>query len=718
MVQLETPQQKKTSATIVARENTAYSNFPIKIIAPHDVQHSLSNMAVMAATTVDMNVIQAMLNSRIKFEIKERDKDEGKTDDILERRAEVREVAEKEKKAEEREEAKETVLERIEERERIEESAERNKEQVAEEIAERQEQVAEFLEERMRESETDIKESLEDVISIFEETGLAMTVESIHQMVEEGEMELAKEQVEELVGDAKERQDLVKELEGEVGELVNDKNVGADKVAIEIDKIAEKDNSELGEELKELSKEIEQIAEEGKERLSGALEDLAGKIEDIADTEEGKLGEELGDLGEALKALSGEIKEMTDEDKDRLGDKIDGIVERIEDIADKEKGKLGEELEGLSKELKELSKEIQDLGKEDAIDRVKDFIEEHAGQIGVFKEVERLLDRWDRLSQKQIADALKDASKELMKETAALEKGMEELRKLAAAPDDFIKKAKRMFSDNAEMLDSVRRKWIGAVIDFTKEKFVKATVEKDKAEAEFWKDTIAKTSAMKGRPFDEFNKRFAELMKGRSKDLQAARVTADRAVIDNVSRAIEAVEEGRYADKLGGIARMADKKEMRPPLERLAAELHEISERTEALLRKAQNGDLDGVIDELRRPDGQLGPVGRIMVRTIDRNRCKAKKEIIKELLGGINMINGASRMAEGIQKAMEKKDYELVDEMCTELKKGIRSMKQADKEISAILGIKRMPRKERRSRIAKVFAKLIFVKRIRPANN
>jgi hypothetical protein len=146
--------------------------------------------------------------------------------------------------------------------------------------------------------------------------------------------------------------------------------------------------------------------------------------------------------------------------------------------------------------------------------------------------------------------------------------------------------------------------------------------------------------------------------------------------------------------------------------------LHEISKRAEALLQKMEKGDLKGILDELGRPDGSTGLVGRVMIRTVDRNRCKAKREMIKELLGSINMISGASRMAEGIQKAMERKDYAIVDEMCQELRTGIRSMKQADREISAILGAKRMPRKARRNCIAKVFAKLIFVKKARPANS
>jgi hypothetical protein len=100
------------------------------------------------------------------------------------------------------------------------------------------------------------------------------------------------------------------------------------------------------------------------------------------------------------------------------------------------------------------------------------------------------------------------------------------------------------------------------------------------------------------------------------------------------------------------------------------------------------------------------------MVRTVDRNRCKAKREMIHELLGGISMVNGASRMAEGLQKAMERKDYDLVDEMCAELKSGVASLKRADKEVQAILKIKRMPRKERRARIARVISRLILIRR------
>jgi len=231
-------------------------------------------------------------------------------------------------------------------------------------------------------------------------------------------------------------------------------------------------------------------------------------------------------------------------------------------------------------------------------------------------------------------------------------------------------------------------------------------------------NAFAKTSKTRDKPLDDFNKSLAELMKGRPKDLQEARARADESVVGHVRRAADAIAGGMYSERLDEISRMADKEGMKAPLTRLASELHAISKRAEALLQKVEKGDLRGILDELGRPDGSTGLVGRVMVRTVNRNRCKAKKEMIKELLGSINMINGVSRMAEGIQKAMERKDYDLVDEMCQELKNGIRGMKQADREISAILSAKRMPRKARRSGIAKVFAKLIFVKKARPVNN
>jgi iron-sulfur cluster repair protein YtfE (RIC family) len=454
------------------------------------------------------------------------------------------------------------------------------------------------------------------VISVFEETGLAQAVESVHQMVEEGELELAKEEVEELVDGVRERAVLVKELAGEIDEMSDDKNVGADRLAKEIEGLAEKDKSDFG------------------------------------------------------------------------------------------------------KELEALAKDLKGMDKQEAIDHIKDFIDEHSRQLGALKDVEKLLDNWDKLSQKQIAGALKDISKELTKEMTSLEKSAGELQKLVAVPEDFIKKAKKIFSEDSEMLDTIRRKWIGAVIDFTKEKLLQSGEKKDKRETDFWKDAFVKTNKMRDKTIDDFNRSLAELMKGRSKDLQAARARADESIVDHIRKAADAIAGGRYSERLDEISKMAEKESMKAPLTRLASELHEISKRAEALLQKMEKGDLKGILDELGRPDGSTGLVGRVMIRTVDRNRCKAKREMIKELLGSINMISGASRMAEGIQKAMERKDYAIVDEMCQELRTGIRSMKQADREISAILGAKRMPRKARRNCIAKVFAKLIFVKKARPANS
>ena len=552
-------------------------------------------MASQAAVGVSMDLVMQAMNSRFMVQQQDKERNEEK-EDVIERKEKLEESEEKSK-----EEFKEEQGE---------------KELSKEEIAEQQEQVVEFLEEKLKENETDIKESLEDVISVFEETGLAQAVESVHQMVEEGELELAKEEVEELVDGVRERAVLVKELAGEIDEMSGDKNVGADRLAKEIEGLAEKDKSDFG------------------------------------------------------------------------------------------------------KELEALAKDLKGMDKQEAIDHIKDFIDEHSRQLGALKDVEKLLDNWDKLSQKQIAGALKDISEELTKEMAGLEKSAGELQKLIAVPDDFIKKAKKIFSEDSEMLDTIRRKWIGAVIDFTKEKLLQSGEKKDKRETDFWKDAFVKTNKMRDKTIDDFNRSLAELMKGRSKDLQAARARADESIVDHIRKAADAIAGGRYSERLDEISKMAEKESMKSPLTRLASELHEISKRAEALLQKVEKGDLKGILDELGRPDGSTGLVGRVMIRTVDRNRCKAKREMIKELLGGINMISGASRMAEGLQKAVEKKDYDTVDEMCQELKDGIRGMKQADREISAILGAKRMPRKARRNGIAKVFAKLIFVKKARPANS
>ncbi|VVB73229.1 Uncharacterised protein [uncultured archaeon] len=478
--------------------------------------------------------------------------------------------------------------------------------------------------------------------------------------------------------------------------------------------------------LEAASEFIEERMRESESDIKESLEDvisvfeetgLAMEVESIHQmVEEGELElakesveelvESVQERGELIRELAGEIEGMS-------GDKgvgADGLAKAVEDLAEKDKSDFGKELEALVKDLKGMEKQ-------EAIDQVKDFIDEHSRQLDALKGVDKLLDSWDRMSQGQIADALKGISKGLGKEMSALEKGAEDLQKLIAVPDDFIRKAKRIFAEDGEMLDGIRRKWIGAAIDFTKQKLFEADAKKDAKEREEWKDKFTKASKMKDKPLDDFNRSLAELMKGRPKDLQEARARADEAAVDHVRKVADAIAGGRYSERLDEISRMADKESMRPPLQRLASELHEISKRAEALLQKAEKGDIRGILDELGKPDGSTGFVGRVMIRTVDRNRCKAKKEMIKELLGGISMINGASRMAEGIQKAMERKDYELVDEMCAELKGGVKRLKAADKEMSALMAIKRMPRKERRSRIARIFSKLIFVRKVRPAS-
>ena len=65
-----------------------------------------------------MDQINQMLQSRIRFEMKGRDRGDEKKEDVLGKGAQPEESEEKEKKAEEREEAKEDILERIEGKER------------------------------------------------------------------------------------------------------------------------------------------------------------------------------------------------------------------------------------------------------------------------------------------------------------------------------------------------------------------------------------------------------------------------------------------------------------------------------------------------------------------------------------------------------------------------------------------------------------------------
>ena len=942
---------------------------PLKpITSARDVQQVFSNILSQVATGITMDQINQMMQNRIKLEITERDRDDARKGDVLEKRAQLEESTEKEKKAEEREEAKEDILERMAEKEIAEEAA------LREEV---QQQLAEEIEKRLPENEEKVKERIDDLAFIIEGTGLLESVEDIRESIRESDMEAVKEAVEELAeekirisevneaisdtvkemvdngigvgglsdslkelakqdkGDLQnELEELSKEIEGLAGEITEMTEEDKDRLGDMIDglvgrieDIADREKGKLGEELEDFSKELEELSkdikemkeedrdgiseeieelagkiedladeekgplgkeledlgealkalsgeigemtEEDKDGLTGEIEDITERIEDIADKEKGKLGEELEDLGEALKALSGKITEMTEEDKDRLGDMIDGLVGRIEDIIDKEKGPLAEDLGGLSKELKELSGEIKGLGKEDAIGRVKDFVNKHSEELNALKDVEKLLDNWNKLSPKEIKQKLKDLSDKIRKTTETLEKSAEELKRLVSDPDDFIKTAKKLFSEDKETLDAIRRTWINSIIDFAKEMAIQSEQKEKESEKrkgavetaslrkekEFWKESSRKIGDARNKSLDDFNRRLAEIFRGKSKELQEARTGADEAVINHVESIVDNLKRGRYADRLREIAGVAEelqrtqkklskgaeelrrampvpqefvkkagelfagdkktlgeirkawagavidftkemiiqsdqrkereekkfwrdtsakvvgvrndpiedfrrkfaemlkerpkdlkkademgakavisriesmaddmkiahidvvgkmsnleeKKMMETPLERIAEELRMVAKKAEALLEQARKGDLKGIFDELGKPTGDMGIVGRITTRNLDRCSNRTKKEMIKALLHQTYIINGTTALMEGLKSAQDRKDYDKVDEISDAIEQRVKAVMGAKREMPAIM---RLSKAGRRKGIAKLCARILFTRR------
>jgi len=529
--------------------------------------------AVVADPIQNIQSIQAMMSSRYAFQAAERERDEKKDVSVLERIGKTEEAEERERKR---------FREETQEKEEIEQK------------------LAEEIEKKMPEDEVEIKQSIDNIIEVFEGTGLLSVAERVQEDIAEDRLDEAKERIEKVKEDLKEKEEVLVSISDKLRDAEKD-GIGAGNLADGIEELSKKDRSEL------------------------------------------------------------------------------------------------------QKELDELAKEIKGLTKEEAIDRVKDFVNEHSRELSALKDIDRLLDNWDKMSPKQIKDALKGLSEEIRKTSETLQKGAEELRKLVPAPDEFIKKAKQLFAEDKETLDAIRRTWIGAVIDFAKERLIVSDEKKDEKGKEFWKDSLGKLGGIREKPLDEFNKRLADILKGKPKELQDARMRGDQAALNHIYGIVDTLEKGRYSERLAEIAGLDDKKGMRGPVERMAEELRRVGRRAEAIMEQAKRGDLQGIMDELGKPSGDFGTVGMIMLRSVDRNRSKAKKELIRNLISELYAPAAAKSMAEGMKAAEDKGDYELVDEMAAKIVQNVGKLKGASLELSVLLRMRKSP--QRREMVARTLA-------------
>lgn len=509
--------------------------------------------------------------------------------------------------AAQREGIKEEKEDALEHKEKAEESEEKEREEFKEEARTKEgveERLAKEIETRMSENEEDIKERIDNVIEVFEGTGLLFVAERVQENISEDRLDEAHERIEEV------RKDLT---------------------------------------------EKEKVLESISERLKDA-------------------------------------------EKDGVG--AGGLADSIVGLSKQDKGNLQTEIEGLSKDLNGLTKE-------EAVDRVKDFIDEHSRELNALKDIDGLLNNWDKMSQKEITESLKNLSEKIRETTETLRKDAEELNKLVSAPDEFIKRMKQLLAEDRDTLEAVRRTWIGAVIQFTKEKLAESDEKKDEKGKTFWKDVLEKIGGMRNKSLDEFNKRLAEILKGRPKDLQEARIRGDDAALSHIGRIIDDIERGRYSERLKDISKLSDKKEMRGPVERMANELRIVGKKAEAILDQAKKGNLAGIMDELGKPTGDIGAVGRVLIKSVDKNRNKAKKELIKQLTTELYAPMATKSIADGMKAVQEKGDYEQVDEMAAKVSENIGKLKGISAEMSVLLRMRESP--QRRKMVARTLASAVM---------
>ncbi|MEM5771877.1 MAG: hypothetical protein QW790_04030 [Candidatus Aenigmatarchaeota archaeon] len=494
---------------------------------------------------------------------------------------------------------------------------------------------------------------------------------------------------------------------------------------IEETEIKEKQTEEIQEKIQEEAiKIIEQNLDEEeliKERLEAELLAVqeSGLLELAETIKEYSEKEKIEELKEHVEETKEEVKErveILDQIEDRIekaekdGKGIDSLSKDIEEIAKMDKGVFQREIEELSKEIKDLEK----LNPEAAVRKAKEFISKHTVEREIFKEINDILRDWDELSRDEIKKRVKELHGKILNSAEAMLKAAREIENIDEKIEDLAKailkkieeslpekEEKKQIIKKGEIIDALSAAWINSIITFINNQVIKAIEARKEDKERYWRNALERTARIKKTEMDSFNK---ELRKSLTKDdYQSAIKFAKRAVSSYLREIARILRKDIYTTKLKDVIEADKKDEMKLILKSIFERLKILDERIKILSKLAADGDIKGITDVAKTFDGEAEEsIGKILLRVVRRN--KTKREVIKQLSKELAAINMPLNTVKMVIEAYDKKDYEKVDELCSQI---IEYVNLLNKRYSMFLELRRRKTRDGKNRklIAQLFA-------------
>ncbi|MEM4134204.1 MAG: hypothetical protein QXV73_03285, partial [Candidatus Micrarchaeia archaeon] len=515
----------------------------------------------------------------------------------------------------------------------------------------------------------------------------------------------------------------------------------------EKEEIKEKEHEKFIEEIENKEREKEEIRERIEEEAARIIEKNLDEEEVIKERLEAEIlavqESRLLELAETVKEYSQkerleELKEYIEETKEEIKERVeilDKIEERIENAEKDGKGAEGllNDIEQISKEIskidketfqkeiEKLLKEIEELEKTNpdaAVRKAKEFIKKHSAEREIFREINNILIEWDHLSRdeikkrvNQLHENILNTAKSLLEAARKIEmidEKIEELNKavIKKIEESLQEKEGKRIIKKGEIIDVLNSVWINSVVTFINSQILKAKQAKKENKERYWKNALERTSQFK--EIDRFDK---ELRKNLTKDDYLSAVKFAKHAVSSYLREIaRTLQREIYAIKLKDVVEADKKENMKKILENIFQRLKILDEKIKILINLAENNNIEGIMDVLKTFDKSDGSFRKILMRVMARNRSKAKREFIKQLLKELEAINMPLNAVKRIIEAYDKKDYKTIDELCDQI---ITYVNLLDKRYSKFLELRRMKngkKKNAKSQIARIFASDIYV--------
>lgn len=470
----------------------------------------------------------------------------------------------------------------------------------------------------------------------------------------------------------------------------------------------------------------ERLADDNHIRIAERLEDAVALYDEtgigaslealrlvaLGEAEGEKEREKEGVDAEALNERIGELEgigshlEKCSEDVRKIIEKGGGVMaisKGAEEIAARDRPPAAVELGRLAREIKDMKEKGRSI--EEMRGRLNEFVIAKEPFLSILPQLERLLKEWDELKDDEIAARLRAIAGAIRKEASDIAKRTDRLQEFQESETDkFLRIADEIFSGRSDIIEFIRRSWIAGIIDFINTMFESSKIGMKGKEIDFWKSIYHRLMKLKGvndKSFNEFNSELFLALKDRQADLNAARRAAAKAVIRRLKRVADLIIISQNLARIEEIAGMRDKRRMKGPLERLFSELSKLGERITSAFERILKGDISGVIEELTKPFGLGGAVGRIAVKVVRGSSTKGKKKVIEELTQRINALACYASIAKVTDDAVKKGDYRRAKQLAESMKQNVDALKQLIKKISA----RSISKEQRRKEIAAALA-------------